>query len=95
MSDAPRCHVCGGVPVFQWSRLANEQEAEAQRAQLAVLQGRVLSDEEIAAKYGPLRVAVTGCVEHDLGDGELRALVHEADCRGHEACWCAPEGVQP
>jgi hypothetical protein len=77
-------------------RLADAQEAGAQRAGIAVLQGRVLSEQEIAVKYGPLRVSVTGCVEHHLGDDpadsdsglDRRALLHDADCGGHGACGC-------
>lgn len=97
-SDAPMCHRCGGAPAFQWSRLANEQEAAAQRAEITAMQGRELSNEEIEARYGPLRVAVTGCVEHHLGDGigehyglDQRALLHAADCGGHGACACGGE----
>lgn len=88
MSDLPGCHGCGAVPVFQWSRLAGEEEAESQRREIATVQGRVLSDEEVAARYGPLRVAVTGCAEHDLGSADARALLHVAECAGHGACGC-------
>lgn len=88
-SDLPQCHVCGGAPVFQWSRLATAEEAAVQRSEIAVLQGRDLSDEEVATKYGPLRTAVTGCADHGLDeDGTLRAMLHAADCAGHGACAC-------
>lgn len=89
ISDLPGCHVCGEPPVHQWTRLATEQEAAAQREEIATLQGRTLTDDEIAAKYGPLRTAVTGCAEHGLDeDGTLRTLLHDADCAGHGACAC-------
>lgn len=96
-SDAPNCHRCGSSPVFQWTRRATAEESAAQRAEIAVLQGRKLTDDEIAARYGPLRVAVTGCVQHHLGDDpnepdsglELQALLHQAACTGHRECGCA------
>lgn len=94
VSDAPTCHVCAGPAVFQWTRLADPLEAAAQRHQITQMQGRALSDEEIEQRYGLLRVAVTGCAEHHLGDGDAdsgmnrRALVHGVDCGGHGACEC-------
>jgi len=98
ISDAPGCHRCGEQPLFQWSRLATEQEAAAQRAEITTLQGRELTEVEIATRYGPLRVAVTGCADHHLGDEsdaesglERRALLHAADCGGHGTCGCADE----
>lgn len=101
-TDAPDCHACGALPAFQWSRLASADEAGRQKSEIARLQGRVLTDAEIAARYGPLRMAVTGCAEHGLGDGdegaERRALLHDAACGGHGACACdadSPAGVRP
>lgn len=94
VSDVPACHVCDAPAVFQWMRLANPLEAAEQRHQITQMQGRVLADEEIAQRYGPLRVAVAGCAEHHLGAGdadsglERRALVHGTGCSGHGACAC-------
>jgi hypothetical protein len=87
-NDVHGCHRCGGTPAFQWTRLATDEEATSQRAEIAVLQDRPLSDEEIVLKYGPLRIAVYGCAEHDLGDINLRTLVHAARCQGHGSCAC-------
>jgi hypothetical protein len=64
MSDLPGCHRCGAAPRFQLARKATVQEAVRQREHLAVLHGRVLSDNEIETLHGPLREAVTGCAEH-------------------------------
>jgi len=51
--------------------------------------GRELSGDEIAARYGPLRTAVTGCTDHAVADDLNRmALVHGVDCGGHDACDC-------
>lgn len=96
ISDLPGCHRCGGLPAFQWARKATEAEAEAQKLEISFLQGRELSDEEIAARYGPLRVAVTGCAEHHLGGApddadsglDRRALLHSTNCGGHGRCGC-------
>ena len=95
-SDAPACHACGADPHFQWSRAATAEEAEQQKAEIFRLQGRELADAEIAERYGPLRVAVTGCAEHHLGAAaddpdsglDRRALLHDADCAGHGVCVC-------
>lgn len=95
-SDVPACHACSAPPLYQWSRLATAAEAASQKADIFRLQGRVLSDEDIAQRYGPLRVAVSGCADHHLGDDpqdpdsgmKLRALLHNADCEGHSACGC-------
>ncbi|TMC49291.1 MAG: hypothetical protein E6J20_18115 [Chloroflexi bacterium] len=95
-TDAPGCHACGTPPLFQWTRLATATEAEKQKAEIARLQGRELTDAEIAARYGPLRIALTGCAAHHLGDVagdadsglDRRALLHAADCGGHGACVC-------
>jgi hypothetical protein len=102
-SDAPSCHACNADPLFQWSRLATPQEAERQKAEIFQMQGRVLSDEEIAQRYGPLRVAMAGCVEHHLGNDpenpdsglELRAVLHDSGCQGHGACGCDTGGDCP
>lgn len=93
VSDLPPCHRCGGTPMFQWTRAATPGEAAALVAQLAVQQGRDLSETQAVALYGPLRMSVTGCADHGLdADGasgaDLRALVHGADCGGHGACGC-------
>lgn len=96
ITDLPGCHRCGGAPLFQWTQLANPHEAESQKAEIFQLHGRELSDHEIAARYGPLRIAVTGCAEHHLGtdpedehsSADARALTHEADCGGHGSCVC-------
>jgi hypothetical protein len=96
LSDLPGCHRCGGDPLYQWTRRATADEAASQRREIARLQGRDLSDGEIAARYGPLRTAVAGCVEHHLGDdsglvytGESRrALLHDEYCAGHGSCEC-------
>lgn len=96
-TDAPGCHRCGAPPLFQWVRLAAGVEIEQQKLQIGQLQGRRLDDEEIAQRYGPLRVAVTGCADHHLGMDtadpdsglDLRALVHRSDCGGHYECRCA------
>jgi hypothetical protein len=95
-TDAPQCHACGSAPRFQWARLATPEEAAEQRREITILQGRALDDAEIAMRYGPLRTAVTGCTGHHLGGDpgdpdsglDLRALLHDADCRGHGACQC-------
>jgi len=91
-TDAPACQVCGLPPVFQWARLANAAEQDRQLGEIAILQGRRLEDAEVARRYGPLRVAVTGCGDHSLGDGEegamLRTLLHSATCGGHSKCHC-------
>lgn len=95
-SSAPDCHRCGSQPTYQWARLATEEEAAAQRLEIARFQGRALSSEEIAVKYGPLRVAVTGCIDHHLGDNpnnadsglDRRALLHDTHCSGHGDCTC-------
>jgi hypothetical protein len=95
-SDAPACHACGAPPLYQWSRRASTAEAARQKVEIARLQGRELSDTEIAERYGPLCVAVTGCAEHHLGGDpaepdsgmDRRALLHDADCAGHGACEC-------
>lgn len=89
-SDLPGCHLCGGPPVYQWMRRATADEAAARRAEIAVLQGRELPDDLVEARYGPARTAVAGCADHHLGeDGDLRTLLHDADCAGHGACACA------
>ena len=92
-SDLPGCHACGAAPVFQWARLATEEEAAVQRENITQMQGRELSDDVIAVKYGPLRTSVTGCAEHHLGldgsDGaDRRVLLHDAACLGHGMCAC-------
>lgn len=97
-SDAPACHRCGDQPAFQWTRRANAEEAAAQKAEITRLQGRTLSDQEITARYGVLRVAVTGCARHHLGadsgepdsGADRRALLHDVDCAGHGECACEP-----
>ena len=102
-SDLPGCHRCGARPVFQWTRLADADEAATQADHIAVMQGRHLDGDEIAARYGPLRVAVAGCAEHHLGadasdpdgGGDRRALLHDAGCGGHGACECAPPASAP
>lgn len=96
ISDLPTCHRCGVQPAFQWTRLATAAEAAAQRADVFRLQGRELDDDEIVARYGPMRVAVGGCADHAFGaesddphDGAgQRALLHSDDCGGHDACDC-------
>lgn len=92
VSDLPGCHRCGADPVFQWVREATDAEAAGQRGSIAAMHGRVLSDEEIGQRYGPLREAVTGCADHCLGAGaageDRRALLHGADCGGDGACMC-------
>ncbi len=96
-TDAPNCHRCGQPPTFQWTRLATPAEAETQKADIARLQGRHLTDEAIANRYGPLRVAVTGCTAHHLGDTaadpdsglDRRALLHQPSCEGHGLCACS------
>lgn len=67
MSDAPGCHHCGAMPLFQWTRRATESEAVRQREQLNILHARELSDAEIETIHGPLREAVFGCAKHHLG----------------------------
>lgn len=97
VTNAPTCHRCGAPPKYQWARLAGPEESAAQRAEIAALQGRELTDEEVAQRYGPLRAAVTGCAQHHLGNDpddpdsglELRALLHQSACAGHGECGCS------
>lgn len=86
-SDGPDCHACGAAPQFQWTRRATAEEAAVQKREIAELQGRVLTDAEIAERYGPLRVAVTGCVVHYLAP-------EPADDSDEAAAQAAQAGVE-
>lgn len=97
-TDAPACHVCGAPPLYQWLRRATPEESAQRRAEVLLLQGRALTDDEIEQRYGPAVAAVTGCAEHHLGEDpddpdsgmNRRALLHDVGCEGHGECTCEP-----